>query len=103
MCNGDHLAALLLSQILYWSDRTSDPDGWFAKSYADWHDEVALTERQIKRSAHCSVQALEKAIYEFLDAHNEAPAPFLWTKSADEILEKVAGFCRDTLAAQGRN
>ena len=49
LCEGDHLAALLLSQILYWSDRTSDPDGWFAKSYADWHDEVALTERQIKR------------------------------------------------------
>lgn len=80
----------------------------FIPTHSSWLNQIErwfglLTERQIKRSAHCSVQALEKAIYEFLDAHNEAPAPFLWTKSADEILEKVAGFCRDTLAAQGKN
>jgi hypothetical protein len=48
-CEGDHLAALLLSQILYWSERTDDPDGWFAKSYEDWHDELGLTDRQVKR------------------------------------------------------
>lgn len=48
-CEGDHLAALLLSQILYWSERTDDPDGWFAKSYDDWHEELGLTDRQVKR------------------------------------------------------
>lgn len=49
LCNGDHLAALLLSQILYWQERTEDKAGWFAKSYEDWYDELGLTEYQIKR------------------------------------------------------
>ncbi len=61
-----------------------------------------LTERQIKRSARRSMRALEKAIYEFLDAHNEDPAPFKWTKTADQILAKVAAFCDQTIAAQGK-
>lgn len=50
LCGGDHLAALLLSQILYWSERTNDQDGWFAKSYDDWHKEIGLTEYQIRRT-----------------------------------------------------
>jgi hypothetical protein len=49
-CHGDHLAALLLSQILYWSDRTDDPEGWFAKSYEDWHKELCMTDYQVKRA-----------------------------------------------------
>lgn len=51
-CNGDHLAALLLSQILYWSDRTEDPDGWFAKSYDEWHKELAMTQYQVNRALY---------------------------------------------------
>lgn len=50
LCKGDHLAALLLSQILYWADRTADPEGWFAKSYDEWHDELGMTEYQVKRA-----------------------------------------------------
>jgi hypothetical protein len=50
VCGGDIPAALLLSQILYWSDRTTDPDGWFAKSYDDWNAEISMTEYQIKRA-----------------------------------------------------
>lgn len=52
LCNGDHLAALLLSQILYWSDRTDDKDGWFSKSYLEWHEELAMTEYQVKRAVN---------------------------------------------------
>jgi hypothetical protein len=52
LCGGDHLAALLLSQILYWSDRTKDPNGWFAKSYPEWYDELAMTQYQIHRAIH---------------------------------------------------
>lgn len=40
-------AALLLSQIVYWSQRTSDPDGWFYKTQADWRDETGLTRREL--------------------------------------------------------
>jgi hypothetical protein len=37
-----------------------------------------------------SVGELETAIMDYLDQHNAHPKPFVWTKSAGEILEKVA-------------
>lgn len=40
--------------------------------------------------AHTSVRQLEKAIREFMAVTNEEPKPFQWTKTADEILTKVA-------------
>lgn len=49
LLNGDHKAAILLSQILYWADRTKDKDGWFYKSYADWTLETGLSETQVRR------------------------------------------------------
>ena len=49
LLHGDHKAAILLSQILYWSDRTQDPDGWFYKSYAMWQAETGLSETQVRR------------------------------------------------------
>lgn len=39
--------ALLLSQIIYWTDRTKMDDGWFAKSYAEWKSEIALSKYQV--------------------------------------------------------
>lgn len=80
----------------------------FIPTHSSWLNQVErwfglLTDRQIKRGAHCSVPALEQAIYDFIDAHNEKPQPFRWTKSADQILDRVAGFCRDTLKAHGRD
>jgi hypothetical protein len=36
-------AALMLSQAIYWSNRTKDPDGWFYKSAKEWQDETGLT------------------------------------------------------------
>jgi len=35
-------SALLLSQLIYWSDRTSDEDGWIYKSHKDWQVEIGL-------------------------------------------------------------
>ncbi len=40
---------------------------------------------------------LERAIRAYLDIHNENPRPFIWTKSADQILANVARFCQRTL------
>ena len=48
-----------------------------------------ITERRIRRGAFQSVEELEKAIEEYLDAHNTNPKPFVWTKDADLILRKV--------------
>ncbi len=47
---GDANTSMLLSQIIYWTDKTSDPDGWFYKSYDEWERETALTKRKVSRS-----------------------------------------------------
>jgi transposase len=57
---------------------------WFAR----------LTDKQIKRGAHRSTGALEAAIREYLTITNESPKPFVWTKTADEILASVARYCQ---------
>lgn len=73
----------------------------FTPTSASWLNLVErwfalLSEKQIKRSAHRSVRALEATIREYLAITNEAPKPFVWTKTADEILAKVAKFCQRT-------
>jgi hypothetical protein len=40
-------AGLVISQALYWAGRTSDPDGWFYKSQADWQSEIGLTRSEL--------------------------------------------------------
>ncbi|HXT78735.1 MAG TPA: IS630 family transposase [Acetobacteraceae bacterium] len=52
-----------------------------------------LTEKQIRRGVHRSVEQLEAAITAFLDQHNAAPKPFRWVKSADDILAAIERFC----------
>ena len=45
-------AALLLSQCVYWSDRTTKPQGWFYKSYKEWEDEIGLSQFRVKNAAN---------------------------------------------------
>lgn len=71
----------------------------FTPTSASWLNLVerwfaALTEKQIKRGAHRSTRELETAIREYLRVTNEAPKPFIWTKTADEILASVARYCQ---------
>lgn len=40
--------ALMLSQAIYWSKRTKDPDGWFYKNQAEWEEETGLTPKEQK-------------------------------------------------------
>ena len=61
------------------SSRLNQVERWFAE----------ITRQRIRRGSFNSVQELEKAIYEYLAAWNEAPKPFLWKATADSILEKV--------------
>lgn len=56
-----------------------------------------LTDKQVRRGAYQSTQALEAAIYCYLEVTNEHPKPFIWTKTADEILTNIARFCKRTL------
>ena len=57
---------------------------WFAE----------LTRRLLPRSAHRSVKALEAGLREWTATWNENPRPFVWRKTADEILESLAGYCQ---------
>ena len=49
------------------------------------------------RGVHRSTRELEHAIRGFIDHHNQNPKPFVWTKSADQILDSVTRFCKRTL------
>lgn len=39
-------AALMLSQLIYWSKRTQDPEGWVYKTAAHWEEETGLSQRE---------------------------------------------------------
>jgi transposase len=56
---------------------------WFAE----------LTNRKLRRSVHRSVKALEDDVDAWIAAWNEDPRPFVWTKTADEILDSLAHYC----------
>jgi len=77
----------------------------FTPLYGSWLNLVErwfaeLTTKQLRRGVHRSVAQLKAAIQEFIDAHNEHPKPFVWTKSADEILASIARFAQRTLDFQ---
>jgi transposase len=77
----------------------------FTPTYSSWLNQVErwfalLEQKQLKRGAHRSTAELEKAIYDFIEVSNEEPRPFLWTKSADDILANLERFCGRTLKSQ---
>ena len=55
---------------------------------------AALTDKQLRRNSFRSTRQLEQAIRDFLAAHNAHPKPFVWTKTADQILDSLARYCR---------
>jgi len=58
---------------------------------------AAITEKQIRRGVHRSTRELETAIYRYIEHRNQSPKPFVWTKTADQILASLARFCERTL------
>lgn len=75
----------------------------FVPTYSSWLNLVErwfakLTEDALRRGNHTSTQELEDAIKAYIEASNDDPRPFVWTKTADQILSKVARFCQRTLA-----
>jgi transposase len=55
---------------------------------------ATLTDKQLRRGVHRSTRDLETTILHYIDLTNECPKPFVWTKTADEILASVARFCQ---------
>ena len=101
----------------YGTHKTAMIRNWFAKrprfhvhftpTYGSWINLVErwfaeLTNKRIRRGVFRSVKELEAAIREYIDVHNEDPKPFVWTKTADQILDqhrslRAAHNCRPTL------
>jgi transposase len=52
-----------------------------------------LTNRKLRRSTHRSVKELETDVNAWIAAWNDDPKPFVWTKTADEILSNLANYC----------
>ena len=57
---------------------------WFAE----------LTTKHLRRGAHRSVRALNTDIRHWIDTWNENPRPYVWTKTADQILDSIKRYCQ---------
>jgi transposase len=57
---------------------------------------ASLSAKQIKRGTHRSSRQLEAAIRSYIEINNETPKPFIWTKTADEIFDKLKTYCART-------
>jgi transposase len=98
----------------YATHKTTMIRKWFAKrphfhvhftpTYGSWINLVErwfaeLTNKRIRRGVFRSVKELETAIREYIVIHNEDPTPFVWTRTADQILASIARYAQRTLNA----
>ncbi len=89
------------SSIRSWLARRPHDRVHFTPTSASWINQVErwfaeLTRKQLRRGVHTSTAQLEADSRSFIERHNEAPKPYRWTKSADEILASVKRFCQKT-------
>jgi transposase len=70
----------------------------FTPTSASWLNLVErwfgeLTSKLLKRATHRSVRALNTDIRAWIETWNEDPRPYVWTKTADQILDSIARYC----------
>ena len=90
----DNYATHKHENVQKWLKRNTRVHLHFIPTSSSWLNLVerffgVLTQKQLKRGIFTSVSELETAINDFIKRHNESPKPFVWTKSAEAILEKV--------------
>ena len=98
----DNYATHSAPEIQRWLKRHKRFHFHFIPTYSSWLNQVErwfalLTTRAIKRGVHRSTSELERSIREFVDQHNEDPKPFIWTKTADQIIAAVQRHCQTLL------
>ena len=59
-----------------------------------------LTTKLLQRGVHKSVQALEADIRNWITLWNEDPRPYVWTKTADDILDSLKAYCQRISGAE---
>jgi len=90
----DNYATHKTAAVKRWFLRHPEYHLHFTPTSSSWLNQVErffaeITEKRIRRGAFRSVPALEEAIREYLDHHNESPKPFRWAADADLILDRV--------------
>ena len=103
----DNLATHKTPAVKHWLSQRPRFHLHFTPTHASWMNMVErffglLTEHALRRGSHSSVSQLRTAIQDYLDAHNDDPKPFKWTKSADQILESIARFAQRALTAHAK-
>jgi transposase len=71
----------------------------FTPTYSSWLNLVErwfgeLTSKWLRRGTHRSVPQLQQSIQAWIDTWNQDPRPFVWHKTADEILDTIAAYCQ---------
>jgi transposase len=56
-----------------------------------WFSE--LTNKKLRRGTHRSVRQLNTDIRAWIETWNENPRPYVWTKTADQILDSISRYC----------
>ena len=103
----DNLSAHKAPAVQRWLLRHPRVQFHFTPTYASWLNLVErffglLTEKALKRGSHTSIPQLRQAILDYIAVHNEKHRPFTWTKTADEILDKLRRFGLRTQQVHGR-
>jgi transposase len=94
----DNLSAHKTPTVQRWLLRHRRFHLHFTPTYGSWMNLVerwfsALTTKKLQRSAHRSVKELAADIRAWAETWNENPTPFVWHKTAEQILERLAGYC----------
>ena len=81
-------------KVLAWLERHPRWTFHFTPTSGSWLNAVetffsALTRRRLRRGVFGSIVELQAAIHRYIAEHNDAPAPFVWTKSPDQIVGKL--------------
>jgi transposase len=77
-----------------WLDKNPRITLHFTPTSCSWLNMVEIffgiiTRQAIRRGTYTAVADLEKAIRTYIDGYNERAKPFTWTKTADELLDKI--------------
>jgi transposase len=89
-------------RVKRWLQRHPRYVAHFTPTSASWLNQVErffaeITEKRIRRGVFRSVAALEAAIKDYLEIHNQDPKPFVWTATADLIFKKLQKTCETIL------
>jgi len=103
----DNLSAHKAPVVQRWLIRHPRVHFHFTPTYASWLNLVErffglLTEKALKRGSHTSIPQLREAILDYVAVHNDKHTPFTWTKTADEILDRLRRFGLRTQQVHGQ-